>query len=447
MEKQDTLYEVGTGLDVKGVESGVHYRKSMTNNDTQKKYAISRVGRQALSLFASHIFVMILSVATGAMHTRILEPKDYGVLSFVITITGFSMLFFRFGFFSSAGLLLASEKDPTQERKLIGALTVTALIIGLCYFVFIFAFSFYIDEIFKTEVKYILRSLAALLVFIPFQMAIPQVGKGTNKISHIALFKVMPKTIYVIIVSTLFFMYLEKIDILLLLFINYSCVALGVVVMIYLFKPLFSDLKENLRKLWAKNKEYGIHIYWGQIADQSTYKLDGIFISYFVDTTRLGYYSLANFMVSPLVAMSQALSTSLFKSFSRKTRVPSKVILYNFIWLLAGVIGLLCLGEKIVGIVFTEKYMALVPFILPLSLAGFFQGMYQPLHMFLSSQGKGEWLRNISFIESLFNVVGNLVFILYWGVWGVAVASAIAKFISYCSHCYYYKKYLLDVGK
>lgn len=414
----------------------------MINNDTQKTYTISRTGRQALSLFASHIFVMVLSVGIGALHTRILEPKDYGVLSFVMTITGFTMLFFRFGFFSSAGLLLANEKDPTQERKLIGALTVTALIIGFCYFVFIFAFSFYVDEIFNTQVKHILRLLSPLLVFTPFQMAIPQAGKGTNKITHLALFKVMPKTIYVVIIATLFFVCLEEINILLLLLINFSCAAFGIGVMIYLFKPLFSDLKENLRKLCAKNKEYGIHLYWGQIADQGTYKLDGIFISYFVDITRLGYYSLANFMVSPLVAMSQALSTSLFKGFTKKTRVPSKVIIYNFLWLLTGVLGLVFLGRKIVEIVFTEKYLALVPFILPLSLAGFFQGMYQPFNAFLGVKGRGKWLRNISFLESSFNVVGNLFFVIYYGVIGVAYASAIAKCISFCGYMYYYNRHL-----
>jgi len=62
--------------------------------------------------------------------------------------------------------------------------------------------------------------------------------------------------------------------------------------------------------------------------------------------------------------------------------------------------------------------------------------------MFLGAKGKGKWMRNISMTQSIFNIVGNLIFIYYWGAMGAAIASAIATFIAYSGHKYYYQKYL-----
>ncbi len=73
------------------------------------------------------------------------------------------------------------------------------------------------------------------------------------------------------------------------------------------FKPSYRNLGENIKKIWKKNKAYGIHLYFGQIANQSTYKLDGIFISYFVSTVQLGFYKLANTLTTPMVLLSQSI--------------------------------------------------------------------------------------------------------------------------------------------
>jgi len=218
----------------------------------------------------------------------------------------------------------------------------------------------------------------------------------------------------------------------------------SVFVVMHSFHPLFNNIRENLKEIWKKNREYGFHLYLGQIADQSTYQLDRIFITYFVNTTQLGFYSLAMSMTAPMVGLSGALSMSLFKGFVDMERIPKKVIYYNFLWLAACVAGLTIFGKFIVVLLFTEKFLPTVPLILPLALASFFQGMYQP-YTFLNAKGKGEWIRNIAFAEASFNVVGNFVLIYMYGVIGAAVASAIAKFITYILCIYYYRKFIKEV--
>ncbi len=407
-----------------------------------KGYLFSKTARQTLTLYASQILLILLGIVTSSLNTRILGPKGYGILAFFGTITGFSALFFRFGLFDSGGLLLAEERERSKERELIGALALIGLGVGLSFSLFIFASSFFIDRIFHTNIDHILRILSPLVVVMPFQLLIPQIGRGTNKITHLAWFNVLPKGLY--IVGLLVLLFLFHVNVTMLISLNLLVTIIAVVTVINSFEPLFSNLKINFKRIWMKTKEYGIHVCWGEIANQSTYKLDGIFISYFVNTTQLGFYSLANTIASPLAMLSQSLSTSLFKGFADKERIPKRVIQLNFLWLFAGVIGLVALGRYIVILLFSEKFLPVVPLILPLALAAFFQGMYQP-YAFLAAKGKGKWIRNVAFAEGGFNIVGNLILVYMYGAMGAAIASAAARLIHFLGLTYYYIQYRREV--
>ncbi|GAH55739.1 unnamed protein product, partial [marine sediment metagenome] len=274
--------------------------------------AKTKTAKQTFILFGSEMSVTGIGIVSAILNTRILGPKGYGILAFFGTITGFTILFFRFGLFSSIGLLLAQEKDKKKERELIGISILIGLLVGVSYSLFIFISSFFVDGIFKTNINHILRVFSPILLLLPFQMLIPQIGRGTNKIKHLAWFNTIPKSLYVIGVISILLLGLTQIKVSTLILLNLITVIAGVIIISYAFKPLFFNLKKNLKKIWQKNKEYGIHLYWGQIADQSTYNLDGILISYFVNTTQLGFYSLAGAITKPMAMLSRSVSTSLF---------------------------------------------------------------------------------------------------------------------------------------
>jgi len=326
--------------------------------------AKTKTAKQTFTLFASQILFIGLGIITATLNTRILGPKDYGILVFFGTITGFTILFFRFGFFSSGGLLLAQEKDKNREKELIGTLLIICLLIGLSYSLFIFISSFFVDSIFKTNISYILRIFSPILLILPFQMLIPQIGKGTNKIYHLAWFNVIPKSLYTIGVVSILLLGLTTLKVSTLILINLISVIIGVTVISYSFKPLFNNFKKNLKKIWQKNKEYGIHLYWGQVTASSTERIGSVLIPYFINTTQLGFYSLAGTITKPMAMLSRSLSTSLFKGFVDKDRIPKKVIYFNFLWLSLCVIGLVLLGKFIVTFFFTNKFLPIVPLIL-----------------------------------------------------------------------------------
>jgi O-antigen/teichoic acid export membrane protein len=206
------------------------------------------------------------------------------------------------------------------------------------------------------------------------------------------------------------------------------------------FRPLFSNIKQNFIEIWGKNKEYGFYIFMGQCVGNTTYRLDGFLITYFVNTTKLGYYSLANNLCAPMIAMSAALSQSLFKRFSIKDRVPKKVFIYNGVWLGGCVMGLLVFGRFLVEHIFGGEFTPVYQYIFPLSLAYFIHGMYMPANEFLSVKGKGKWMRNCSVVFMIVNVIGNLILIPLYGAMGAAWASLVSM-IGFAIPClYYYRK-------
>ena len=403
-----------------------------------KKDLSGKTGRQTSTLYISQIVALFLGIFVGIINTRSLGPEGYGILAFFFTITSFTVLFFRFGFFSASGLLIAQAKDKRKERELTGASVIVALLIGISYAFFILVLSFFVDDIFNTNVSWILRCTSFLLIALPFGMLVPQVGRGMNKIEKMSLFNVIPKIFYLL--GALMLLRIVQIEPFHFIVLNIFSMIIGILVVMHSFHPLFNNISENLKEICKKTKEYGFHLYLGQIADQSTYQLDRIFITFFINTTQLGFYSLAMTIAIPMTGLSTALSQSLFKGFVDADKIPKKVIYYNFLWLTACVIVLVIFGQFIIILLFTEKFLPSVPLILPLSLAALFKGMYSPYNMFLGAKGKGKWLRNISMSQAIFNIIGNLIFIYFWGAMGAAIASAIATLIAYLGHIYYYKR-------
>jgi len=404
-----------------------------------RKDLFGKTGRQASVLYSSQIAALLLGLVTRIISTRALGPEGYGILAFFISITTFTVLFFRFGLFSAGTLLIAESKSEREGRELAGSLILVTFIAGVAYSLFVLIFSFFIDDIFNTEIGWILRYCSVLVIILPFTYLIYSVGTGMNKIERMSLFNIIPRLTYVL--GALVLLKMLEISPFHFVLLHIASIIVGVLFTVNLFHPLFTQMRKNLHSIWQKTKDYGRHVYFGEIANQTTYHLDGIFITYFVNTTQLGFYSLATAITTPMVALSRSLLITLFKDFTRLTRIPRKVIVYNFLWLAACVAGLAIFGKFIVVLLFTEKFLPAVRLIPPLAVAAFFQGMYQP-YGFLAAKGKGKWIRNVAHTEAVCNVIGNIFLIYFFGAYGAAVASAISKFIHWVMLRHYYHRFI-----
>ena len=402
--------------------------------------AKTKTAKQTGFLYGSQIAAMAIGFIATILVTRALGPEQYGLLAFIITLVALISIFFEFGFASSTALLLANSKQQRKDQELIAAATLIGILISLSFFILIFGASFYIDSIFHTTAGKILRSVSILTIVVPFQFMLQLICQGKNAIGRMSVLSIMPRIWY--LAGALIVINFFKLDVTYALIINFSGLIVVISSIILSFKPSFKNLKKNLKLILKKTKEYGMHIYIGRILAVSTYKLDGILISYFVNTTQLGFYSLALLLVNPILLLSQSLAASLFKNFAREDYISRRVIVFNLAWLVSSVIVLILLSKIIVTIFFGSAFLSTVPLIIPLAIAVFFQGMYQPYNKFIVAKGKGSLVKNIAIKMAVLNLILNFPLIYYYGAMGAAIAGAISASASYILYLTGYKKIL-----
>lgn len=409
-----------------------------SNSNYLSRVLNSKHTQQTSILFGSQILVLLFGVALKTIQTRNLTIEEYGLYALFGSITSFLAIFFRFGYFSSLKVLLAGEEDSYKSRELIGTGIIIASIIGLLFSITLVILSFFADSIFNVKIGQLLLVFSPLCVIIPFKLFIQEIGIGANKIGTVAFFESF--SVGVFLVSILALLTIQSISIPILISTSLSAVILSVLITLKTLQPKFSNVGQNLQIIQVKNREFGLNYYSGAIVNQSTYKLDELFISYFVNVSQLGFYTLANLICSPMSYMSSALSKSLFKKMHSMDSIPKKVIFINMTWLLGCIVFLYFTSNWIVTFLFGKGYEFTALYIIPLSFAHFFQGMYAP-YSFLAAKSKGREIRNVAYAEAATNIIGNIILIPTYGVYGAITSSILARFLHFIMLHFYYTRY------
>lgn len=413
------------------------------SGNKSEKTLNSRIALQTIALFGSQIFIILIGIAVKSIQTNALGKDDYGTYAFLISITTFTALFLRLGFFSSLQVILPGIKDSDKRNQFIGSGFLIILGLGFLLSLFVFFFSFIVDDLFDSNVGKYLFYFAPLCFVIPFRHYLMMVATGINKFQSLINFDLISKSLYIVLLFILWKS--SNLDLWSVIFFNLFTTLIGFIIVFPSLKPSFKHIKSRVDIIWEKNKSYGFHFYLGNAANLSTYRIDEFLIVAYIDTTHLGYYTLACAICSPMALMSQSLSNALFKRFASEDRIPKEVILLNTLWLIACIIGIYFIGSFVVEILFGKDFSKIATYLLPLSFAYFFQGMYQP-YSFLTAKEMGKEIRNVAFIEATFNIFGNFILIPLFGVFGAIISSIIAKFVHWIGKIFYYRKYLKTIN-
>tara|TARA_B110000438_G_C15775142_1_gene633709 strand:- start:37 stop:1287 length:1251 start_codon:yes stop_codon:yes gene_type:complete len=394
------------------------------------------VGNTAI-LFSTQILVLIIGLGIKTIQVRALSPKEYGLLALFGTITTVLVVFFHYASFSSLKVILANNKDKQKEKEFVGLGIQIAGVLGVLFSTVLFLFSFFIDDLLDVEIGNLVKVLAPFCFILPFQFFISEIAIGANKLKSLSLFHLFSRLLFIV---SLFVLWKgNHLNIQLIIILNLLSWFVSTVITLGSFRPTFSNRNENIKLVKEKNKSFGLSYYFGAIVNQSTYKLDEIFITYFVNITQLGFYTLASIICSPMTFLSRAFVNSIFKKLALKDRIPIRVFVYNTLWLILCVLFLYFSADFIVSTLFGSDYLKVSSYILPLSVAFLFQGMYAPFS-FLAVKSKGKELRNVAYLEASVNVIGNIILVPIYLVEGAIYASIFSRFIHFIGLWYYYNK-------
>lgn len=198
-------------------------------------------------------------------------------------------------------------------------------------------------------------------------------------------------------------------------------------------KILYFD-KSRLTKLFG----YSSYTFVSQLADQLRFNLDNIVIAIFVGLNSITLYSIGSRLIKyflDFMGSSLGMSLPLFSQYEGagnysliRTRFLFLSKISSFLALLVGSI-LLIFGRYFilcwVGVKYVEAYSILVILLIPF----LFDVMQIPGGDMLYGLSKHRYYAVSNTLEAIANLILSIIFVRMWGIYGVALGTAIPMFI------------------
>jgi O-antigen/teichoic acid export membrane protein len=156
------------------------------------------------------------------------------------------------------------------------------------------------------------------------------------------------------------------------------------------------------------------------------------------NNTNVGFYSLALTVTSPLAMLPSIIGTTYFKNFAHDNCISRKVLTATFLMSVVSLVGFIILIYPIVGILYDERYADVALYACILSIGFTFHGLGDMFNRFLGAHGKGTYLRNGAFISGAIALLGYIVGVYYFGIWGAIVTKISASLAYFTSMIVYY---------
>ena len=295
------------------------------------------------------------------------------------------------------------------------------------------SFIFYVCTHFKSlfENAYIENTTA--LKQLNYYSAVGSITYNADKsqmdlLEHYSDINIFSKILFVVFLFLLFiFERLTPLNALLLFSLSY---ALTFVIYGCILRPNFSGFYEILRTINLENKRYGIHVYIGRVIDVSTYNIDRLLIGYFIGAKDVGFYGLANSMATPINSLSNAMSSTMFKTLANSSKIPPAVLKANLAWVFLAFVLANILGYLIINFYLKEEYSDVLLLLLLMSIAVCFQALYQPYNAWINGHGYGKELKKANIKMTIMTALSSILLVPTMGAIGACMSSMISNLYS-----------------
>ncbi len=395
--------------------------------------------KKIIALYGSSIFGVVLGFAISIFNTKILGKEAFGDLKFIETVFRFFASLVSVGVFISITRMLAIAKNKDYKDNLIGFFVLALFITASIGTVLLIIFSYLEPILFSHSLDIVIRKYAVLIFAILGNIALGEILKGLNKIYSLAFLSSIPGAAYLLIAYTFSLnnpLYLEDI-----LLFYYGLQFLNMIVVIYRLKPKFNIKKSLLIDILNENKTNGRPIYYGSLAGVATSYIAGFTLSYYMDNTQVGFYTLALTVCSPLLIIPSVLGTTLFKKFATLDFIPKKVFIFSVVLTFLALVVFYLLIEKVFLLFYSEDFSPAINISKILIFGLLLHGLGDLINRFLGANGQGVMLRNAAFAVGGVNILGYIILVNYFGVMGAIITNIIASGVYLLMMIYYYTKF------
>lgn len=398
---------------------------------------LSKNNIQVLCLYASTLMSSLLGFVVSVVNTNFLTEVEYGDVRYVQNyIILLSWLLF-FGYFFSARRLLSLSDDEGYRRRIRGAMLLVLLACSVLLVIGVVVGSFFhygqenVFELFIVSVSICFQPLFVNYVSVMMQ--------GDNYIGRLAISRVLPPLLYVILAYSIFSLYGASAKLVLLLQWGIYCVSLCCI--IASTRPVFRKLAPVFDEIKKENSLFGSKLYCGSLAMVATNYLAGITLSFFNDdNVGVAFYTLALTLTTPLSYLPAIIGAAYFKRFVSEKFIPKKVFrgalfitVFSFLFFIACV-------RFVVDWFYPDAYDVVGVYALYLAIAFCVHGLGDMINYFLSSHGDGKAIRNSSYMCGFIKIFGFVFFVWLWDIEGALFTNVVSSCV-YCLSLYiYYRK-------
>lgn len=410
---------------------------------------INKSKKQILFLYCSTIGGVLIGVLVSILNTRSLEPSVYGDVQYINNIIAFFSGLFLFGYFISGSRLLALAETKEEASQIKGTLVfilgITILLMMIVMIVCGIVHHYFLQKSYY-NLFYVVMPVCGSTLLLNY---INTSSQGDNSISTIAMARLLPQLVYLIVA---FFIYKcsEATSERMLLLQN-GIITVVLIMLIFNNSPKFVQLKRTFQKLNVENKHYGFQVYLGGLASVSVQYIAGLSLGLLgANNTEVGFYTLALTVTSPLMMLPNVIGTTYFKQFAHQEFISKKILWSTYLMSLITLIGFCLLIYPVVNILYDQSYVDVAFYASILAVGFTFHGLGDMYNRFLGAHGKGVYLRNAALVSGSISLIGYTIGIYYGGIMA-AIVTRILSSLSYFSVMFYYYKLFVkfhsDVNK
>ena len=402
---------------------------------------VTKSQKQVAYLYGSTILAVFVGVLVSILNTRFLMPSEYGDVRYVNNIIALFSGIFLFGYFVSGSRLLALAESKEGASRIKGTLVTilgcAILLIMLVMFICGIVHHYFLHKDFYYLFYTVIPVCGSTLLLNYINTS----SQGDNSISTIAAARVLPSLCYLIIGFIIYKNWGASNERMLLL-----QNGIAVIVLVFLIlrnSPKFSQLKESFKKLNIENKQYGLQVYFGSLANVSVQYIAGLTLGLFgTDNTNVGFYSLALTVTSPLAMLPNVIGTTYFKQFAHQNIISKNVLWTTYLMSFISLAGFIILIYPTVDILYDESYINVAFYASFLALGATLQGLGDVYNRFLGAHGKGRYLRNGAFLSGAIALLGYTLGVYYGGIVGAIVTRILSSFSYFILMFFYYKRFV-----
>lgn len=395
------------------------------------------------------LFVRILSFIVTLWLSRLLFPQDFGLFGLGLLVIGI------FGIFQDLGLPSALIYQEKKQEESASTAFFTLLVFGAiltiaCYFSAPLFCTFFKEKV----VLDILKVLSLTIMISSAGKVYISLLNKRMEFEKLLLPEVFSIAVYGFITVALAYMGCGFWS----MVWGYFCqIAVNSVLSWWACKwspRMIFDFGALLDML-----AYGKEVVFTSLLLYFSLQTDKIFIGHLIDATSLGFYAVAcNITSVPAIGISQIISKVAFPLFSRLQNEKEnlkksfeEMFTLNALLTVPLCAGLFLLGEDLIRVVLSDKWLPMLNVLRILCLFGVLRSFGAILGSFLNSIGKPNLLKNLVIVHLL--VMGATIypFIKFYGILGVACSMTLGQIVCFIYGIYKLSNYVefnpLDIIK